>query len=293
MYILHLPTNLLTRAVSYAAMRETRRVFPATAEGKEPRWTQTEGRMTEPRSGATRSGSGFDTCFGVADSPSARRVAGHRAQPTRPYLQQYLDRGPRRRWWPQATRDSRDPRRTSSDCDPADNCDNTTPFRKSQAQRSAGDPGRGWGLPGAPVAAIPEITVEVSAGAGTAAEEFVSEVAHWHWPENVLRHEGGAAPENLRILKVRGNSMEPEMREGDRVVVDISRRLPATGEKFVLWDGNGLVVKRIETVHGDTVNEDKPPRIRLISVNPDYAPYSCLVQEVHLVGKVLWKVARA
>ena len=71
-----------------------------------------------------------------------------------------------------------------------------------------------------------------------------------------------AAPENLRILRVRGNSMEPEMREGDRLVVDVSRRVPATGEMFVLWDGNGLVVKRIEAVRGE------PPRLRLISANP-------------------------
>ena len=54
------------------------------------------------------------------------------------------------------------------------------------------------------------------------------------------------APENVRILRVRGNSMEPEMREGDRIVVDVSRRSPSTGETFVLWDGNGLVVKQVE-----------------------------------------------
>ncbi|MCY4486609.1 MAG: hypothetical protein OXF11_05765 [Deltaproteobacteria bacterium] len=39
----------------------------------------------------------------------------------------------------------------------------------------------------------------------------------------MIRHEGGAAPENLRILRVRGDSLAPEMR-----------------------DGNGLVVKRVE-----------------------------------------------
>ena len=40
------------------------------------------------------------------------------------------------------------------------------------------------------------------------------------------------------------------MREGDRIVVDVSRRLPSTGETFVLWDGNGLVVKQVEAVRG-------------------------------------------
>ena len=40
------------------------------------------------------------------------------------------------------------------------------------------------------------------------------------------------------------------MREGDRIVVDVSRRLPSTGETFVLWDGHGLVVKQVERVQG-------------------------------------------
>ena len=118
--------------------------------------------------------------------------------------------------------------------------------------------------------------MEAGAGAGALAEEFVSETARWHWPENMLRYEGGAAPENVRILRVRGNSMEPEMREGDRIVVDVSRRLPSTGETFVLWDGNGLVVKQVERVQGHEEGGAEPPRLRLISANPDYAPYACL-----------------
>ena len=82
------------------------------------------------------------------------------------------------------------------------------------------------------------------------------------------------------------------MGEGDRVVLDVSRRLPATGETFVLWDGNGLVVKQVETVRGDGVDPDEPPRIRLISANPDYATYACLAEDVHILGKVLWIISR-
>ena len=104
---------------------------------------------------------------------------------------------------------------------------------------------------------------------------------------SVPRHEGDAHPDNLRILRVRGNSMAPEMRDGDRLVVDISRRVPATGEVFVLWDGNGLVVKCVEAMHGNGA-----PRLRLLSANPDYAPYACLAEEVHIVGKVLWTVRK-
>ena len=62
-------------------------------------------------------------------------------------------------------------------------------------------------------------------------------------PDAMVRHEGDADPDAVRILKVRGSSMEPEMREGDRIVVDTARRVPATSELFVLCDGTGVVAK--------------------------------------------------
>ncbi|MDE0101262.1 MAG: S24 family peptidase [Bryobacterales bacterium] len=203
----------------------------------------------------------------------------------RTYLQQYVDRGI------PAVLGYRDSETLAGmlRCDPEELRHEVTPKRRPMKRRPSRIPA---GLPGAPVATIPEVTVEVSAGAGTLAEEFVSETALWHWPENMIRHEAGAEPGNLRILRVRGNSMEPELGDGDRIVVDVSRRLPATGETFVLWDGIGLVVKHVEVLHGDTADEDQPPRIRLISANPDYAPYSCLVQDVHVLGRVLWVVRR-
>ena len=55
----------------------------------------------------------------------------------------------------------------------------------------------------------------------------------------------------------------------------------------MLWDGSGLVVKRVEVVpHAE------PPRLRLHSANPDYEPYSCLAEEAHIVGKVVWTVRK-
>ena len=119
------------------------------------------------------------------------------------------------------------------------------------------------------MATVAEMEVEAAAGPGAWHEEFVLEKARWRLPEGMVRHEGDADPEALRILRVRGNSMEPEMREGDRLVVDTARRVPGAGELFVLWDGDGLVVKRVEPAH-----EPGPPKLRLHSANPAYPPYT-------------------
>ena len=139
-----------------------------------------------------------------------------------------------------------------------------------------------------PLAGIPEVDVEASAGPGALADEFVAERARWFLPEGMIRYEGGAAPGAIRVLRVRGESMEPELSEGDRLLIDTARRVPETGEMFVLFDGNGLVVKRVEHVPAD----GGAPELRLKSANPDYADYTALASDVHIVGKVLWTVRR-
>jgi len=204
----------------------------------------------------------------------------------RSYLHQYVDRGI------PAVLGYRDSEALAGmlGCDPSELRHEAVPKRRPVKRKSPRMPAA---VPGAPLVAVREVTVEVSAGAGALAREFVSETALWHWPENMIRHEAGADPENLRILRVRGNSMEPELRDGDRIVVDVSRRLPATDQTFVLWDGIGLVVKHVEVVRGDAVDDGEPPRLRLISANPDYAPYSCLARDAHILGKVVWVVRRA
>ena len=80
--------------------------------------------------------------------------------------------------------------------------------------------------------------------------------------------------------------------------------MPDAGELFVLWDGDGLVVKRVEPVHdapgaqggereGGQAAGLGPPRLHLLSANPDYPAYVCRTDDVHIVGKVLWKITRA
>ncbi len=141
--------------------------------------------------------------------------------------------------------------------------------------------------PGAPLVAIPEMAVEAAAGPGALNEEFVDEKARWYLPEGMIRHEGDADPGTLRVLRARGDSMEPLISDGDRLVVDLARRTPGTGEMAVLWDGSGLVVKRVEVMpHAE------PPSLRLHSANPEYEPYSCLADEAHIVGKVVWTVRK-
>jgi len=114
-----------------------------------------------------------------------------------------------------------------------------------------------------------------------AEDEQASKLYHFRlsWIEDEL----GANPKNLRILRVTGDSMVPTLHDGDTILVDMERKSPYPPGLFVLHDGMGLMAKRIEHIPSSD-----PPRIRVTSDNPNYSPYSCLLDEVNIVGRIRW-----
>ncbi|WP_428098139.1 S24 family peptidase [Candidatus Rariloculus sp.] len=136
---------------------------------------------------------------------------------------------------------------------------------------------------GTPVAEIPELVGAAADGCLARNEAVPRESPRWYLPDAMLRQETGANPGNLRIVRVRGDAMEPLLSEGDRLVIDTARRRPTTGELCVLWDGNGLAVRRVEIVHGT-----EPAQWRLTTANPNYAPIMRLAREARIVATVLW-----
>ena len=160
----------------------------------------------------------------------------------------------------------------------------------ARRRRTAARPRRAAEKASEPLAAVPEVAVDAAAGPGAVVGEHAEERAVWRLPEAMIRYEAGGAVEAARVLRVRGASMEPELSDGDRLLIDTSRREPAAGGLFAVWDGSGLVVKRIEIDGGDGRGE---PMLRLKSANPEYADYAVPAAEARIVGKVLWTIRRA
>ena len=67
----------------------------------------------------------------------------------------------------------------------------------------------------------------------------------------------GEETTRLRILDVEDDSMEPEIREGDLVVVDPASRLPEAGGAFLLRLGERLVARRVEAVRDDGAEDER------------------------------------
>jgi phage repressor protein C with HTH and peptisase S24 domain len=109
----------------------------------------------------------------------------------------------------------------------------------------------------------------------------------WLFPDSVIRHEFRARTEDLRIITIDGDSMEPLLSSGDRILIDTAQRVPVPPGIFVVWDGLGLVAKRIEHVINSA-----PPRVLIKSINPEYQSYERDAEEVNIVGRVVWAAKR-
>jgi phage repressor protein C with HTH and peptisase S24 domain len=97
--------------------------------------------------------------------------------------------------------------------------------------------------------------------------------------ENELR----IPPAQLLAMVAEGNSMEPDFRGGDQILVDTRRRSLAQPGAFCLWDGDGHVIKFLQKVQGS-----EPQKVRVISANGVYEPEERLLDEINLIGRVVW-----
>jgi len=135
--------------------------------------------------------------------------------------------------------------------------------------------------------AIAEIDVRASAGPGALEEGLEETKETWLFPDPIVRHEFRARPADLRMIAIDGDSMEPLLASGDRILIDTSQRTPVPPGIFVIWDGMGLVAKRIEHVPSSD-----PPKVVIRSVNPDYPTYERDGEEVNIIGRVVWAAKR-
>ena len=63
--------------------------------------------------------------------------------------------------------------------------------------------------------------------------------------------------------------------------------MPVPPGIFVIWDGMGVVAKRVEHIpHSD------PPKVVIQSVNPAYQTYEREAEEVSVIGRVIWLARR-
>lgn len=168
----------------------------------------------------------------------------------------------------------------------------TPAFELSQKGRVTATAQDGFGEVENLPAPVHEVDVRATAGAGAIVHHESAEHA-WGFPEEWLRQTLLAKAVDLRILTVEGDSMlsdPPQPRDiepGDKVMVNLADRAPTPPGIFILHDGIGLVAKRVEHI-----DRSDPPALRVLSNNVMYRPYERVLDEVHIVGRVVGRWQR-
>jgi phage repressor protein C with HTH and peptisase S24 domain len=129
-----------------------------------------------------------------------------------------------------------------------------------------------------PPFALPRLDVRASAGPGAFAER--DDVVALEAVDPALARSLRLRPGRAGMVTVQGDSMEPQLNDGDQLIVDTGERSPgAVGRLYVIRVDGALMVKRVRLVDGRPV---------AVSDNPLAAPVPD--SEVELVGRVVWRM---
>jgi transcriptional regulator with XRE-family HTH domain len=99
------------------------------------------------------------------------------------------------------------------------------------------------------------------------------------WIEKNLK----SKPENLRVMFIQGDIMEPALYNNDMVLIDISKISPNPPGVFIIFEGGGLIAKRLEYIRRHNAQQ-----VMVKPDNPKYTSYECGLFEVDIVGRVVW-----
>lgn len=126
---------------------------------------------------------------------------------------------------------------------------------------------------------VPKVQARLCAGAGSF--EVGDRIEdHYSFKTAWLQRKG--TKDRMVLMDVFGNSMAPEIKDGDTVLIDQSQTDIIAGTIFAVGVEDTIMVKRIEK---------HPGKLVLLSDNKEYAPIflsDAEMDRVRIIGKVLW-----
>jgi phage repressor protein C with HTH and peptisase S24 domain len=126
---------------------------------------------------------------------------------------------------------------------------------------------------------IPKVKARLCAGGGSF--EIGSEIeGYYAFRKDWLNAKG--LINKMVLMDIFGNSMEPEMKDGDTILIDESQKDILAGAIYAVGIDDTIMVKRLEK---------HPNKLVLVSDNIDYSPIYLMGNEmnsVRIIGKVIW-----
>lgn len=129
---------------------------------------------------------------------------------------------------------------------------------------------------------VPLVAARLAAGKGSLETEG-DVLSYFSFRQDWLCRKGN--PEKMVLMKVCGDSMEPDIRHGDMVLVDQSKSQIYGHAIYAMGINEEIYIKQVETLPGGT--------LVLRSRNPEYSPirvdlHGDLADSVRVIGRVIW-----
>jgi phage repressor protein C with HTH and peptisase S24 domain len=88
--------------------------------------------------------------------------------------------------------------------------------------------------------------------------------------------------EDLVLIEVKGDSMDPTITDGDAVLIDCSKKQVVVGNMYALRTKNAVMVKRLQPIGA--------ARIKVMSDNKLYDSYEIDLEsgDIEILGQVIW-----
>jgi phage repressor protein C with HTH and peptisase S24 domain len=126
---------------------------------------------------------------------------------------------------------------------------------------------------------VPKVEARLCAGGGSF-EVGNDVLGYYSFQESWLRGKG--SPGKMVLMDIFGNSMAPEMKDGDTVLIDQDQVNILSGAIYAVGVEDTIMVKRVEK---------HPNTLVLLSDNKDYTPIYLKGGEagsLRIIGKVIW-----
>ena len=121
--------------------------------------------------------------------------------------------------------------------------------------------------------------IDATACCGDGVDNLPEKVCgHWKLPLAEFKSLASGNPNNIKMLRVQGDSMQPTINEGDFVWVDVSNNFVGSDGIYLIRMATGLAVKRLQAGLSNVV---------IKSDNPTYSDITAEVGELKIIGKVV------
>ncbi len=129
---------------------------------------------------------------------------------------------------------------------------------------------------------VPLVSARLAAGGGSL-ENGGEAVGHYAFHADWLCRKGN--PDHMVLMRVTGDSMEPEIRHGDMVLIDRGKTRLYGHALYAVGVNDEIYIKEVETLPG--------LHLVLRSLNPRYNPIEVdlrgdLADSVRIIGRVIW-----